>query len=138
MVWWFFFIFFPKAPFLVTSYIPLSWNKEMHILKSNFLSSQMDSHSFSHSSLPLYKAKWQTIVGYKKFFSLYYFRASITFTRFFYISFAMIPNQIRVFFLVLLNLYRMSISPKLIWMGPICFGWIQINLDRFKVDFTIR
>ena len=25
----------------------LSWNKEMHVLKSNFLSSQMDSHNFS-------------------------------------------------------------------------------------------
>ena len=67
MVWWFFFaflwFFFPYAPFLVTSYIPLSWNKEMHLLKSNFLSSQMKSHSFSPSSLPLHKAKWVQLNG---------------------------------------------------------------------------
>ena len=67
MVWWFFFaflwFFFPYAPFLVTSYILLSWNKEIHILKSNFLSSQMNSHSFSPSSLPLHKAKWVQLNG---------------------------------------------------------------------------
>ena len=32
-------------------------NKETPLVKSNFLSSQMVSHSFSPSSLPLHKAK---------------------------------------------------------------------------------
>ena len=41
----------------------LSWNKEMHVLKSNFLSSQMDSHIFSPSSLPFKKAKWVQLKG---------------------------------------------------------------------------
>jgi hypothetical protein len=59
----FLWFFFPYAPFLVTSYILLSWNKEMHLLKSNFLSSQMKSHSFSPSSLPLHKAKWVQLNG---------------------------------------------------------------------------
>ena len=35
----------------------------MHVLKSNFLSSQMDSHNFSPSSLPLHKAKWVQLNG---------------------------------------------------------------------------
>ena len=53
----------PYAPFLATSYIPLSWNKETPLVKSNFLSSQMKSHSCSPSSLPLHKAKWVQLNG---------------------------------------------------------------------------
>ena len=56
-------IFFPWATLSVASYMPLSWSKEMHLLKSNFLSSQMVSHSFSPSSLPLHKAKWVQLNG---------------------------------------------------------------------------
>ena len=41
----------------------MSWNKESPLEKSNFLSSQMVSHSFSPSSLPLYKAKWVQLNG---------------------------------------------------------------------------
>ena len=59
----FLWFFFPYAPFLVTSYIPLSWNKEIHLLKSSFLFSQMKSHSCSPSSLPLHKAKWVQLNG---------------------------------------------------------------------------
>ena len=44
------FVIFQWAPFLV---------KEMHLLKSNFLSSQMDSHSCSPSFLPLHKVNEQ-------------------------------------------------------------------------------
>ena len=58
-----FVILFPYAPFLVSSYIPLSWNKETPLVKSNFLSSQMKSHSCSPSSLPLHKAKWVQLNG---------------------------------------------------------------------------
>jgi hypothetical protein len=43
----------------------LSTNWEI-LLKSNFLSSQMGSHSFSPSSLST--AKWQNIAGSKRFF----------------------------------------------------------------------
>ena len=50
--------FFPINTFFSNLlHIPLSWNKEMHVLKPNFLSSQMASHSFSPSSLPLHKGK---------------------------------------------------------------------------------
>ena len=58
-------IFFPIGTFIVTSYILLSWNKETTLVKSNFLSSQMVSHSFSPSSLPLHKAKWVQLNGKK-------------------------------------------------------------------------
>lgn len=66
-IWQDFFAFLwfilPRATFLVTSYILLSWNKETPLVKSNFLSSQMVSHSFSPSSLPLHKAKWVQLNG---------------------------------------------------------------------------
>ena len=59
MIFFFIFvIFFPIGTFLVISYILFSWNKETPLVKSNFLSSQMVSHSFSPSSLPIHKAKW--------------------------------------------------------------------------------
>ena len=41
----------------------MSWNKETPLVKSNFLSSQMVSHSFIPSSLPLRKAKWVQLNG---------------------------------------------------------------------------
>jgi hypothetical protein len=53
----------PLALPLVTSYIPLSWNKETPLQKSNFLSSQMVSHRSSPSFLPLLKSKWVQLNG---------------------------------------------------------------------------
>ena len=44
-------------------YVPSSWNKKTHLIKSNFLSSQMDSQSFSPYSLSLQKAKWVQLNG---------------------------------------------------------------------------
>ena len=47
----YFVIFFPCATFLVTSYIPLSWNKEMHLLRCNILSSQLNNLTALHTYL---------------------------------------------------------------------------------------
>jgi hypothetical protein len=48
----------PKGHFEINWPLGLSWNKEMHLLKYNFLSYQLDSYPDSPFYLPLHKGNW--------------------------------------------------------------------------------